>query len=313
MNALTVPSAAGAESGTSSRPDGPPGDALETALWLLERDLWPVPISPPDDRRSPNPGKAPIGRGWGTTRPTPARLRGVFRRQPGAGVGLLLGPEGGVIDLETDDPEVAAAELRRLFPAGLPPTLGWRSERGEHRLFAWDERLRGLGLPGVVALAGGALELRLGGPGKQLASVCPPTRSAGGRAREWNGFWGIAPMPAPLLAEVRWLQRSRRHRMRSAPMGNSCPGGRAASYAAAALGREVEAVRGSEPGHRNRTLNRAAFSLGQLVAAGVLSRAVVESALRTAAHECGLGDREAASTIRGGLEAGLLTPRVPRG
>jgi hypothetical protein len=72
-------------------------------------------------------------------------------------------------------------------------------------------------------------------------------------------------------------------------------------------------VRGSEPGGRNRTLNRAAFSLGQLIAQGALSRDVVEWALSSAARDCGLGNREAASTIRCGLEAGFLAPRGPRG
>jgi hypothetical protein len=191
--------------------------------------------------------------------------------------------------------------------------MGWHSERGEHRLFAWDERLRRLSLPGVVALSGGALELRLGGPGKQIASVCPPTMSAGGRAREWNGCWDIAQLPARLATEVRRLERSRRRRLKTTPVPDSCPGGRASRYAAAALGREVEAVRGSEPGRRNRTLNRAAFSLGQLVALGALSREAVERALASAAGDCGLGEREATATIQCGLEAGSLTPRVPRG
>ena len=156
INAVPGPSEAGASQGPDGRPSGPPEDSLGTALWLLGRGLWPVPISPPDDRRSPSPGKAPIGRGWGKAKPSPARLGVVFRSRPGAGVGILLGPEGGVIDLEVDDPEGAVGELRRLFPAGMPATMGWRSDRGEHRLFAWSECLVGLGLPGVVALAGGA-------------------------------------------------------------------------------------------------------------------------------------------------------------
>src|SRR5262249_35104168 len=44
-----------------------------------------------------------------------------------------------------------------------------------------------------------------------------------------------------------------------------------------------------------------------------LSRDSVERALASAARDGGLGNREAASTIRSGLEAGLLAPRVPRG
>ena len=72
-------------------------------------------------------------------------------------------------------------------------------------------------------------------------------------------------------------------------------------------------MRASEPGGRYRTLNRAAFSLGQLVATCALSRDDVEGALASAARDCGLGELEAGSTIRCGLEAGLLTPRCPRG
>ena len=40
----------------------PPDDVLGTALWLTGRGLWAVPITPPDDPLSPNPGKAPSGR-----------------------------------------------------------------------------------------------------------------------------------------------------------------------------------------------------------------------------------------------------------
>jgi hypothetical protein len=155
-----------------------------TALWLLGEGLWPVLISPVDDPVSPSPGKAPVGRGWGLTRPSPDGLREAYRRHPRAGVGLLLGPGGGVVDLEVDDPEGAAPVLGRLFPGGPPETIGWRSARGEHRLFAWDERLPGVTRSAVVTLSGGALEVRLGGGGKQVVTVCPPSPGAVALTRE---------------------------------------------------------------------------------------------------------------------------------
>src|SRR5262249_52962201 len=150
----------------------PPDDALGTALWLAGRGLWVVPITPPDDPRSPNPGKAPIGRGWGAQRLSTRALFAIFRRQPRAGVGLVLGPAAGVVDLEIDDRQQARPLLTELFPGGPPLTMGWASSRGEHRLFRWDDRL-GRARSSVVHLAWGAVELRLGSVGKQLSAVCP--------------------------------------------------------------------------------------------------------------------------------------------
>jgi hypothetical protein len=230
---------------------------------------------------------------------------------------VLLGPAGGVVDLETDEPEAAAAELRQLFPDGLPETMGWRSARGDHRLFAWDDRLEGLASTSVVALRGGALEFRLGGRDKQVASVCPPSLTAEGMPRVWNGCWRIAPLPGELLSALDELRgpsgqmlsrtdrRGRVVRFRAAT--------RIGRYGAAALARESDSVRGAQPGGRNRTLNRAAFCLGQLVAAGVIDRQAVECALLDAALACGLGTKEAEVTIRSGIEAGLDWPRPSKG
>lgn len=184
-------------------------------------------------------------------------------------------------------------------------------------MFAWDDRLDGLVRTSVVALADGALELRLGGRGKQVASVCPPSPTAEGRPRVWNGCWRLAPLPAELISALderrgpsgqvrsRTARRGRVVRFRVAL--------RAGRYGAAALARESDLVRCALPGGRNHALNRAEFSLGQLVAAGAIDRAVVECALLEAAIECGLRTREAEVKIRSGIEAGLVRPRASRG
>jgi putative DNA primase/helicase len=56
-------------------------------------------------------------------------------------------------------------------------------------------------------------------------------------------------------------------------------------------------------------LNKSAFALGQLIAAGALDQAEVESALADAARTAGLEGREIEGTIRSGLEAGMAEPR----
>jgi len=83
------------------------------------------------------------------------------------------------------------------------------------------------------------------------------------------------------------------------------------AYGLAALDREVAAVAGASEGTRNETLNRAAFSLGQLVASGALKEGAVFDALICAATSAGLDASEARATIRSGLRAGSSTPRRP--
>lgn len=91
------------------------------------------------------------------------------------------------------------------------------------------------------------------------------------------------------------------------------------SYGKAALdqeiGRVAQAIAGTTEG-RNNTLNKAAFSLGQLVAGGELDEREVVAALTSVARQVGLfedpncGERGVAATIQSGLEAGKLEPRT---
>src|SRR4029079_11422398 len=80
-------------------------------------------------------------------------------------------------------------------------------------------------------------------------------------------------------------------------------------YAGAELAQEIGAVASAEEGKRNDQLNRSAFSLGQLVAAGLLNSERVEGALLAAAIGSGLGQQEAIATIKSGLDAGSRHPR----
>ena len=265
-----------------------------------------MPITPLDDPLSTNPGKAPLGRGWGAQRLSTRALFAIFRRHPGAGVGIVLGPAAGVVDLEVDDRVQAGPLLAELFPEGPPMTMGWSSSRGEHRLFQWDDRLGRAG-SAVVHLAGGAVEFRLGSGGKQLGAVCPPSPGADGKPRRWNDVWEIAPCPEVLIVAGRADGRRAGSRRQAVQMPGR--GDRSRKSALAMLDREVNRVRTAGPGTRNSTLNLVAFRLGQLVATRALDRTTVEIALTGAALAAGLGEREVERTIRSGLEAGLSHPR----
>ncbi|MGI8446595.1 MAG: DNA polymerase [Streptosporangiaceae bacterium] len=86
-------------------------------------------------------------------------------------------------------------------------------------------------------------------------------------------------------------------------------------YAASALNREIERVRGAVEGGRNHTLNKAAFHLGQLIAAGMLPELVASAELHAAASvHFGVGtppftSGDAHATIRAGIAAGKRKPR----
>lgn len=81
-------------------------------------------------------------------------------------------------------------------------------------------------------------------------------------------------------------------------------------YAAAALRNETDRVRQAVEGTRNHTLNCAAFSLGQLVGAGLLGHADVVAALTDAGIDAGLGAREVTGTVARGVTAGAAKPRT---
>ncbi|WP_214322064.1 YfjI family protein [Nonomuraea sediminis] len=87
-------------------------------------------------------------------------------------------------------------------------------------------------------------------------------------------------------------------------------GNTSSSYAQKALQQEADAVRSAAEGTRNHALNKAAFSLGQLVAGGELTHDEVVAALTDAARQAGLDEREIGPTIRSGLSKGMLNPRT---
>lgn len=80
-------------------------------------------------------------------------------------------------------------------------------------------------------------------------------------------------------------------------------------YALAALQQEVERVATAANGSRNHTLNRATFSLAQLVAGGALTEQTVREHLTSAAQTCGLDLDEINATLNSGLRAGIQHPR----
>jgi hypothetical protein len=118
-----------------------------------------------------------------------------------------------------------------------------------------------------------------------------------------------AAIPAPLPA---WIARAlTRPPPPAAPSPLAMAGtAQAVPYGLAALREESARVAAASEGTRNDTLNRAAFSLGRLVAGGCLPGSAVIDSLTEAARESGLPEREANRTINSGMTAGARRPRA---
>lgn len=187
------------------RDDSP---ALTTALDLLSRGHWPLAIylagleyTDEKGETAITTGKEPIGREWGKKRPTPAMLRAKFAANPGAGLGLRVGPEAGCIDIENDTGAEGDATLLEMMGGEVLESMGWLANRGGHTLAQFDHRLVKYG-KSIIKIGG--LEIRIGtvdlAKPKQMQSVCPPTPKADGTPREWNGCEDIATLPESFFA-----------------------------------------------------------------------------------------------------------------
>ncbi len=283
---------------------------LSSALAAAERGWHVFPLRP-DDKR-------PAIKDW-QTRATTDRHR--IRRcwaTGGYNVGVACGPSRlVVVDLDVAKP--SAAE-----PAA------WADRGVNHGRQVLDLLAADAGQPSPAA----TFTVATGTGGTHLYFTAPedgPLRNSAGRigwlvdTRADGGYVVTAGSvvagrpyrvtqdgpPAPLPA---WIQDALRPTQTAphtpAPAQTLTGIGHRSRYAAVALRKEIDRVLAAEPGTRNHTLNAAAYSLGQLVAAGVLPAELTTDALHGAGTAVGLPDRETAATVRSGLTAGAKHPRA---
>ena len=281
-----------------------------------------------DDKRPPE--TAPdIRLSWGKwkeTRQTADDLAGLpWDRASNLPLGLvtglaaICGPiSGALVCIDFDGGQDLGPVRAVLGALGLPAAYGWAVQTPSGGFHVWT-RCPGLELPdgkGKVDRPGRGgfahVELRYTGH----YALLPP--SFGGRYSCLAGnLPELAPAevtPAALLAAYDLVTDAAptvAKSTASAPAATrtTAPAGRYTAYAQAALDKELDTLAKTHEGQRNDQLNRAAFSLGQLVGAGLLDRADVESQLSATALAIGLDDRETLATMRSGLDAGAQTPR----
>jgi hypothetical protein len=251
------------------------------------------------DRACSDPGKHPRLRGWQRLATTDPAVAGEWwRRWPQANLALLTGRRFDVLDLDGDQGVEALRAILSIAPAEHPGPVARTGGGGWHLLYSPT----GLGnrvklMPGVDWRGCGGL------------IVAPPSQHTSGHRYCW-----VRPLPAVLPDAPAGLRRllapppTERTTLPPSP----APAGRRGGYGRAALTGERAAVAAAQPGRRNATLNRAAFNLGQLVAAGLLDAEEVRAVLLGAALEAGNPETKARATIESGLAGGAAKPRRRR-
>ncbi|MFG2756773.1 bifunctional DNA primase/polymerase [Streptomyces wuyuanensis] len=268
----------------------------------------------------------------------PDRIAAWWDMMPGAGVGVAAGPSGLVIlDVDChgrqppDDPAellpgvelpgdtipagvvdgrdtlALIAEARRApLPGCGPETLTVLTPSGGvHYWFRAPADTNWRPLAGAL---GWQLDVRAG----SSYAVAPGTTTRAGTYAALGECRTVAELPVWLARDLdRTGHRVHPERPRAVLPWRTRPLG--TGYVAAAVRDELRAVAEAPSGTRNGTLNRAAFSLGTLIAPGRLNRRQVAAVLLDAARHSGLPEREAQAAIRSGLAAGERQPRTLTG
>lgn len=137
-------------------------------------------------------------------------------------------------------------------------------------------------------------------------SIHPETK----RSYSWENGVAIAPFPQTLIDAFYPPKKAPTTPSASAsPMVSLFSRPVPPSYAQRALDEECRRVASAGEGTRNHTLNRAAFSVGQLVGAGFVAESEAERELWNAAMAAGLEEDETEKTIASGLRDGKEQPR----
>lgn len=218
-------------------------------------------------------------------------VRGWWAAHPSANVAAVTGRGIDVLDVDGPEGEATLAALVvRRWP--LPRSVEVKTARGRHIYF-----LAG----GWPCSASRRLGPKLDTRGRGGYVVVPPSIHPDGTVYSWSGADVCAAAPA-WLTQLLLRPEPRRSTPATRPKNLD-------RYAAAAVEDAEQIVRTAPEGTRNDTLNREAFGIGRLVAAGAIPEGNAEELLVTAACDAGLPEAEARRTVAGAFRASASSPR----
>jgi len=220
-----------------------------------------------------------------------------WEKNPSASIGIPTGKGFFVLDVDLPDGPAALKKLEVEF-GPLPGTLQQETGGGgKHYFFRMPE---GATVRNSAGKLGPNLDIR--GEGGYV--IFPPSwHPSGNRYRFLNNL--------PIVEPPAWLVKLISDQLNSTKAdGVKSTLLTARPYGLAALDNELGKIAAAEEGCRNDTLNKSAYSLGQLVAGGEIDRGHVFESLFNVAVSVGLTKAEARKTIVSGLNSGNKEPRT---
>jgi bifunctional DNA primase/polymerase-like protein len=247
-------------------------------------------------------------RGFYDATSNPAKLDRWFGRGHPYNAGIRTGIASGVFVLDPDG-DIGAENLYRLERqyGPLPETLNSQTGNGFHFWFRADREI-----PSSISKIAPHIDVCAEGH----YVLAPPSIHPNGKRYQWLN--DLPPAPAPA-----WLIELAARRPIIAPPPSkprahtTITSTSSAAYGLSALNREIEALALASSGNRNSALNRASFSLHQLIAGEEIHANIVRERLIGVAEALGLiaedGLRAVQATIQSGATAGLRHPRDRHG
>jgi Bifunctional DNA primase/polymerase, N-terminal len=268
-------------------------ELVDAALAYARRGHAIFPLAPRS--KAPLISAANGGHGLHDATTDPDQIRQWWRAQPEANIGLRTGLAFDVIDLDSET-AVDALDSARAGRERITGPVVATAHGFHHYVLPTGLGNRAGVLPGV--------DFR----GRNAYVLAPPSQHPSGARYRWIIPGGLSPAP-PWLLDLLQAQRPR-----------DLPGqtqvlpphlrdeNRATAYGRTALRRGLERLAETPNGQRNDDLNRAAFSLGRLVASGALGESETVTALIEVGQKLGLGLRECERTVASGMNAGIRGP-----
>jgi hypothetical protein len=278
---------------------------LQAALDYAARGLPVFPCVPRD--------KIPATkRGFHDATTNPGTIRRWWRATDCYNIGVRTGAGSGVWILDVDGNDGAASLYALEAEHGaLPATPEVITARGRHLWFKYT-----VPISCSTGRIGPGIDVRADGG----CIMAPPSIHPTGQVYAWwTDSFDLASAPNWLLELTRKKPPSISERALAhirPPYHHTATG---EAYGRAALEYEIAELASAPNGTRNHALNRATFSLFQLVAGGELARDEVLARLIEACHLNGLmadpgdGPRKVEKTIQSGAGAGAQHPRTREG
>lgn len=234
-----------------------------------------------------------------------SKIRQWWGKWPTANIAVRTGPESKIWVWDTDLPEGPAVTEKMELPKTLTQKTG---SGGFQYFFAWN----GTEIHNSSKKVAPGIDIR----GLNGYVIVPPSNHVSGGQYHWENKHQISKSPG-------WLTHMVTSTAIPAPPPPTPPPSPKkpsqpqqaygkSKYGQAALENEIAKLSSlsADSRKRNDTLNRCAFSLGQLVAGGELDESTVRASLFSTAVSVGLTESEVRATLESGLEDGMTKPRT---